>query len=115
MDDQGQRQQQTRGTVSVPLLSRLSEGALSGCTNKSDSLYLPGESVHRSLHIPCVKATFVNGSGAAELSHFRVGAVELRELEGMQAKEMGVVVVVVVVRWGVQVKEWVEKAERQQK
>ena len=38
------------------------------------------------LHIPRVKATFVNGSGAAELSHFRVGAVEPRELEGTQVK-----------------------------
>lgn len=41
------------------------------------------------LHIPCVKATFVNGSGAAELSHFRVGAAEPRELEGTQVKKRG--------------------------
>ena len=41
------------------------------------------------LHIPWVKATFVNGSGAAELSHFRVGAAEPRELEGMQVKVAG--------------------------
>lgn len=38
------------------------------------------------LHIPWVKATSVNGSGAAELSQFRVGAAELRGLEGMQVK-----------------------------
>lgn len=30
-----------------------------------------------TLHIPCMKAIFVNGSVAAELSHFRVGAAEL--------------------------------------
>lgn len=30
------------------------------------------------LHIPWVKATFANGWGAAELSHFRKGAAELR-------------------------------------
>lgn len=29
---------------------------------------------------------FVNGSGAAELSHFSVGAAEPRELEGTQVK-----------------------------
>lgn len=39
------------------------------------------------LHIPWVKATPVNGSGAAELSHFRVGAAEPRELEGTQVRK----------------------------
>lgn len=41
------------------------------------------------LHITYVKATFVNGSGAAELLHFRVGAEELRKLEGTQVKRGG--------------------------
>lgn len=56
------------------------------------------------LHIACVKVTSVNGSGAAELSHFTVGAEELGELEGMQVKrEEGVS------------EEWAEKTDRQQK
>lgn len=42
-----------------------------------------------ALHIPRVKATFVNGFGAAELSQLSVGAAELRDLEGMQAKKGG--------------------------
>lgn len=54
-------------------------------------------------HAPCVKATFVNG--AAELSHFKIGAAELRELEEMQVRG----------GWGLGEREWVEKTETQQK
>lgn len=50
---------------------------------------MPGKVNPAVLHIPWVKATFVNVSGAAELSHFRLGAAELRKLEGMQVKKVG--------------------------
>lgn len=55
------------------------------------------------LYIPWVKATPVNGSGAAELSHFRVGAAERESWrEHKLEKKKG---------WGGRVKEWVEKTE----
>ena len=79
-DNQGQQEQQTQSTVSTLVVTTVGGGGV--------RLIIFSRKVNPTLlHIPCVKATFVNGSGAAELSHFRVGAAEPRELEGMQAGE----------------------------